>query len=162
MHRKPVRAFVIAVVTAAAVLLLAAVVRPAARADGGTTFVVQVSEGGFNPSLCKVSRSDSVAFKNVGTGLRRVIFVNRAGGDPIFDTGDIKPGETSRSYTFVDGSTHPFADLHNSAASLNVLTPVFSNTWDPACEPAAGTFPPPPKGCTGAIGCLRLAALARD
>jgi plastocyanin len=162
MRCKPVRAFAIGVITAAAVLLLATVVRPTARADGGTTFVVQVSEGGFNPSLCKVSRSDSVAFKNVGTGLRRVIFVNRAGGDPIFDTGDIKPGDTSRSYTFIDGSTHPFVDVYNPAASLNVLTPVFSNTWDPACEPAAGTLPPPPKGCTGAIGCLRLAALARD
>lgn len=135
---------------------------PAAHADGGTTFVVQVSEGGFNPSLCKVSRSDSVAFKNVGTGVRRVIFVNRAGGDPIFDTGDIKPGETSRSYTFIDGSTHPFADVYNSSATLNVLTPVFSNSWDPECEPAAGTLRPPPKGCTGAVGCLHVAALARD
>jgi len=127
---------------AISVLALTAVTSVAA--DGvPKEFVVNVSPAGFDPSLCKISRGDHVSWKNTGSTPIRVIWPDPNGPIPLFDTGELKPGQTSMPYAgFVQGGSHRFADAANSAHQGVVLTPTWSNDWDEDCTPTGA--PPPP------------------
>lgn len=127
---------------ALAALAFAAVTSVAA--DGvPKEFVVNVSPAGFDPSLCKISRGDHVSWKNTGSTPIRVVWPDPNGGTPLFDSGDIKPGETSRNYSgFVFPGHYNFQDAANTSHQGVVITPTWSNDWEEDCTPTGA--PPPP------------------
>lgn len=129
-------------------------------AQGYTTQVVEVSEGGFNPPTCQMNR-EYIAFKNVGSTPRRVILPSQIGQPPIFDTGYLEPGETSISFTMQYPGTFEFYDADNSVNYVTVRTPVFVQTWEVICTPDPSKTPPPPV-CRGNPYCLRMPIVALD
>lgn len=145
-----------------AALAIFAATWPHARAAVPRSFTVNITDTGFDPPLCKISRSDTVNWKNVGTKPHRVIAVNPTGGEPTFDSGDLAPGETSLpNREFEYPNQWRFKDNHNPAATGIVMTPVWSNDWQPSCEPL-GITPAPviPRGCEVPFYCAIAPALA--
>ncbi len=138
-----------------------AVFRPAPSARGYTVQTVEVSEGGFNPGVCRMNR-EYVRFKNVGSSPRRVIRPGVVAGDPpLIDTGYLKPGEYSNEIIIPHGGTTEFYDADNLAHSMTVVTPVFVMYWDPICTPDPNYTPPQPP-CRGNPYCVRAPVTARD
>src|SRR5512141_3192567 len=67
-------------------------------------FTVEVSEIGFNPPVCQISRDNYIQFKNVGKGAIRVI--RHGSGDALtFDSGLLSPGQVSNQDFFPFGSS---------------------------------------------------------
>ncbi len=126
-----------------------------------TVQTVQVSESGFNPSVCKMNR-DFVRFENVGTTPRRVIRPGIIPGqEPLFDTGVLEPGEVSNAFAIPYGGTTVFFDAEDMSRSVTVVTPVFVEQWEVVCTPDPEVVAPEP-ACPAEMFCLRLPALARD
>ena len=102
--------------------------------------VIEVKEDGFNPKLCTVRRDDSVQWKNIGTTTRRVIKPDAGvGSPPLFDSGDILPGELSQSVIITAGGNFNYQDLYNPALTGTIYN---SNTGSSSanCSP----LPPTP------------------
>lgn len=154
------RAAGLAVVVAmigAAVLLHA----DGARASRFKVFTVEVSEAGFNPPVCQISRDNYVQFKNMGRGPIRVI--RHGSGDALtFDSGPLKPGGLSTQDFFPHGGTATFHDAARPDHFLSVLLPVWSPEWDEFCDPKPELRPAPRFDCTASANCAVLPALARD
>jgi plastocyanin len=141
-----------------------------AQAAAKQTFVIEVSEAGFNPAVCKLSRGDTVTFKNVGTQPRRVVWDSPTDGSPLYDSGEIAPGTLAplsfSGFEFPNRWT--FHDTFDPALKTIVITPTFANSWDPNCAVSAdGPQPPPatpapPADCATAVSCVRVVALAAD
>lgn len=126
-----------------------------------TVQTVEVSEGGFNPSICRMNR-EYVRFKNVGSTPRRVIRPGVVAGDPpLIDTGYLKPGEVSNEILIPHGGTTEFYDADNLAHSMTVVTPVFVEYWDPICTPDPNYQPPQPP-CRNNPYCVRAPLTAKD
>jgi hypothetical protein len=122
---------------------------------------VEVSEGGFNPGVCRMNR-EYVQFKNVGSKPIRVIRPGIvADPTPLIDTGYLEPGETSNKILIPHGGTTPFYDADEMSHSMTVVTPVFVMSWDPICTPDPN-FQPPQPPCRGNAFCLRLPGVALD
>ena len=122
---------------------------------------VEVSEGGFNPGVCRMNR-EYVQFKNVGSKPIRVIRPGIvADPTPLIDTGYLEPGETSNQILIPHGGTTPFYDADNTAHSITVVTPVFVMHWDVICTPDPN-FQPPQPPCRANPHCLRLPLVALD
>lgn len=161
-------ALAIGVLVILSVAAVASAARSPVTAAQRQTFTIEVSEAGFNPPLCKLSRGDTVLFLNVGATPRRVVFLDPNSHTPLYDTGDFKPNAVSLDYTGFDSPSHwVFLDTRNPAASVIVYTPTFSNSWTPNCTPDPALRPAPgsyvaPHDCATAVACLRLASLAAD
>ena len=126
-----------------------------------TVQTVEVSEGGFNPAVCRMNR-EYVRFKNVGSTPRRVIRPGVVVGDPpLIDTGYLKPGEVSTEILIPHGGTTEFFDADNLAHSMTVVTPVFVEYWDPICTPDPNYQPPQPP-CRDNPYCVRAPLTAKD
>jgi hypothetical protein len=126
-----------------------------------TVQTVEVSEGGFNPAVCRMNR-EYVRFKNVGSTPRRVIRPGVVAGDaPLIDTGYLKPGEVSNEILIPHGGTTEFYDADNLAHSMTVVTPVFVEYWDPICTPDPNYQPPQPP-CRNNPYCVRAPLTAKD
>ncbi len=138
----------------------------AADASRGKVFTVELSERGFNPQLCRISRDNYVQFKNVGTTIRRVILPGvGANAQPAFDSGDLKPGDTSNQQVFPHGGTVKFHDNYKPELTVTVLLPVFTAEWEDICTPlAVGPAPTPPaSGCpVKGLCAVVLPSIARD
>lgn len=146
---------------AAVVAVLAPLLLPNTTARGYTVQTVEVSEGGFNPTVCRMNR-EYVRFKNVGSTPRRVIRPGVVAGDPpLIDTGYIKPGAYSSEIIIPHGGTTEFFDADNLAHSMTVVTPVFVEYWDPICTPDPNYSPPQPP-CRANPYCVRTPILAKD
>lgn len=122
-------------------------------------FVVEVSEAGFNPSVCKISRDNYVAFKNVGRAPLRVVHQE---GTALFDSGMLTPGETSDAAFFPHGGTADFHDFARPNVTFTVLLPVWSPEWDESCAVNPALTPPPAFDCTPKVNCAVLPALSAD
>ncbi len=132
---------------------------PGARAYEVRT--IEVSEGGFNPSMCQMNR-EFLRFKNVGTTPRRVVRHSPTpGGGLLFDSGWLAPGEVSREEYMGFPGTFRFEDYENPANYVIVMTPVWTPTWNVTCFPDPARQPPPPP-CRGQAHCLRVPAVAQD
>ena len=135
-----------------------------ANASRGKVFTVEVSERGFNPQVCRISRDNYVQFKNVGTATRRVILPGvGANAEAQFDSGDLAPGQTSNQQVFPHGGTVKYFDKFLPGLSVTIVLPVLTAEWEDICTPAA--FPPLPVasfGCTVKAHCAVLPSLARD
>lgn len=108
-----------------------------------TKFVVNVSAEGFDPPVCRISRRDMVAWKNVGTKPIRVVWLDPNTKDFIFDSGLLKPGDTSLPYAgFEFPGTYTFRDEANRSHTGLVILPVWTNSVDPQCSPT-GSLPLP-------------------
>ncbi len=145
--------------------LVASVVAPFVAAQhesrAYTVQTVEVSEGGFNPTICRMNR-EYVRFKNVGSSPRRVIRPGVvAGEEPLIDTGYLKPGEVSNEILIPHGGNTRFFDADNLSHSMTVITPVFVEFWDPACTPDPNYQPPQPP-CRNSPYCVRAPGTARD
>lgn len=131
-----------------------------------TVHTVEISEAGFNPQICKISRNDLVQFKNVGTQKRHVIKPNNnPGEEPLWDFGEIAPGETSYSRVFLFGGSTELQDKFDPSLTMTILTPVWSLVWDEVCSPLAipgPGSPAAPVGCGASAGCAILPAVSRD
>lgn len=116
-----------------------------AAADGVPVyFVVNVSSAGFDPPVCRISRGDIVAWRNVGPTAIRIVLPNPSGGEPLYDSGLVQPGETSRAFAgFISPNHWNFQDAANAAHVGVVITPVLTNNVDPQCSPT-GALPVPP------------------
>lgn len=141
--------------------------------------MIEASENGFNPSLCVVSRDDTVQWKNVGSTVRRVI-VPDAGVEspPLFDTGDIAPGETSFMVEITHGGAMKYQDFYNPDLKGVIQAPQYSNSGPESCSPQAptptptATVPatatqqptqaPRPMRCITSLGCAVAPAISRD
>jgi len=124
------------------------------------TWVVEFSEDGFNPGICKMNR-EFIRFKNVDDVPRRVIIpANVQGWDPLWDSGLVQPGELSNTFTINYGGSTQFVDP-DSGKTMTALTPVFVALWDPECE-VDPAFQPTPPLCRESLNCLRLQQVARD
>lgn len=147
-----------------AILAILAVAWHQVRAAEPRTFTVHITDAGFDPPLCRISRSDIVNWENTGTKPHRVIWPDPNGPTPLFDTGEIAPGQTSLAFKgFEFPNQWRFKDTHNPDATGIVVTPVWSNDWDPSCEPS-GAPPAPviPRGCQAPFYCAILPALAAE
>lgn len=150
------RTFVPALVVLA---LAAAWTFPGVRAYEVRT--IEVSEGGFNPRMCQMNR-EFLRFRNVGTTPRRVVrYSPTPGGDLVFDSGWLAPGEVSREEYMGFPGTFRFEDYENPAHTVVVLTPVWTPTWNVTCFPDPDRRPPPPP-CRGQEHCVRIPTLAHD
>ena len=139
-------------------------VHDAARASRGKVFTVEVSESGFNPQVCRISRDNYVQFKNVGKAPRRVIRPGTgANAEPIFDSGDLKPGDISNQEFFPHGGTARYSDKYKPEFSVTIVLPVLTQEWEEFCTPAVGgPTTVPTFGCAVKANCAVLPALARD
>lgn len=157
------RAF-LPVVSLLAVFASAFAVYGGANASRGKLFTVEVSESGFNPQVCRISRDNLVQFKNVGATTRRVILPGTgADAQPLFDSGDLAPGQVSNQQLFPHGGTVKFFDKYRPEFSVTVVLPVFTAEWDDICTPLAVNLPPPiPVSCLVKANCAVLPMLARD
>ncbi|MBA4182071.1 MAG: hypothetical protein C0506_15900 [Anaerolinea sp.] len=124
-------------------------------------FTVEVSEAGFNPGTCQISRDNYVQFKNVGRGPIRVIR-DGSGGTLTFDSGELKPGQVSNQDFFPHGGTAKFYDYARPNNSLTVVLPVWSPEWDESCEPVPGLNPIPGFDCIQKANCAVLPSVASD
>lgn len=145
--------------------------QPASASD--PPYVIEISETGFNPSLCMVSRDDDVMWKNVGTSVRRVIIPDvGVQSPPLFDTGDIAPGETSFKVKITQGGAMKYQDYYNPSLKGTVQAPQYSNTGPEICSPQAPTPTPTatvqptqaprPMRCITSIGCAVAPGVSRD
>lgn len=149
----------------AAAALLAILLVPAAldrtASHAYTVQTVEVSEAGFNPSVCRMNR-EYVRFKNVGSKPIRVIRPGVVIGDPpLHDTGYIKPGQYSTEFIIPHGGTTEFFDADNAAHGVTVVTPVWVTYWEPICTPDPNYQPPQPP-CRQSPHCLRVPGVALD
>ncbi|MGE0706172.1 MAG: hypothetical protein AB7P22_19805 [Vicinamibacterales bacterium] len=126
-----------------------------------TVQVVEVNEGGFNPAVCKMNR-EYVQFKNVGTTPRRVIRPGVLATDPpLIDTGPIPPGGVSIEILVPHGGTTVFYDADNRSHSMQVITPVLVEYWDPICTADPSRRPAVP-ACLDVTRCRVLPMLASE
>ena len=131
------------------------------------TWIIEVSELGFNPNVCQLSRGDQVFFKNVGSGPRHIVgtFSN---GTTFYDSGEIAPGTTSTlGFSGFDFPNHwMFSDTLNSSLTGVAITPVNSNTQNPVCTVDPALRPAPgatvPFRCATAVACVHVGAVAAD
>ena len=139
-------------------------VRTGAYASRGKVFTVEVSENGFNPQVCRISRDNYVQFKNVGKVPRRVIRPGTgANAEPIFDSGDLAPGQTSNQEVFPHGGTARYWDKYRPEFSVTIVLPVWTAEWEDICTPAAGVPGAVPSfGCAVKANCAILPSLSRD
>lgn len=122
---------------------------------------IEVSEAGFNPSICRMNR-EFVRFKNVGTEPRRIIIPSLFPEDPpFFDTGVLESGQVSNSIRIEYGGSTVFIDSFDPSLKGTVITPVFVESWDPQCTPDPNLQPPVPL-CRKSEHCLRLPGVAAD
>ena len=135
-----------------------------ASASRGKLFTIEVSETGFNPQVCQISRDNLVQFKNVGTATRRVILPGTgANAEPLFDSGDLGPGQLSNQQVFPHGGTVKFFDKYRPEFSVTIVLPVFTAEWDDVCAPlVAGPTPPKSLGCLVKANCAVLPLVARE
>ncbi len=143
------------------------------RAAANSSFVIEANEFGFNPPVCQMNRDDYFAWKNVGKSVRRII-VPTAGvnSPPLWDTGDILPGETSAKFELTHGTTIHYEDFYDPSLKGTLQTPLYSNSGPVNCSPQAPTptpTPPPaptpvpkPPRCITSPGCAVAPALSRD
>lgn len=136
----------------------------AANASRGKVFTIELSESGFNPQVCRISRDNYVQFKNVGKVPRRVILPGvPASAEPFFDSGDLKPGDTSNQQLFPHGGTVKYYDKYRPEFTVTIVLPVFTAEWEDICAPlVGGPAPTPAFGCTVKANCAVLPSLARD
>ncbi|MCC6381609.1 MAG: hypothetical protein IT304_03825 [Dehalococcoidia bacterium] len=115
----------------------------AAAADG--VYTVEILRSGFNPQTCVVNRNRStVRFLNKDSVARRVV-VPAAGVDspPLYDSGDIAPGDTwSGFYIDYQAELH-YYDFYFPAQTGVVLAPVDPNAAS-QCDPLPPTPTPTP------------------
>ncbi len=145
--------------------------QPASATD--PPYVIEISEAGFNPPLCLVSRDDDVMWKNVGATVRRVIIPDvGVESPPLFDTGDIAPGETSFKVKITQGGSMKYQDYYDPLLKGVVQAPQYSNSGPESCSPQAPTPTPTataqptqaprPMRCMTSIGCAVAPAVSRD
>ena len=146
------------------VLCGAFAIHSGANASRGKVFTVEVSERGFNPQVCRISRDNLVQFKNVGTVTRRVIRPGSGlNAEPLFYSGDLKPNDVSRQEIFPYGGTAKYSDKDRPEFSVTIVLPVFTEGWEDICTPAAALPTPPTSfGCVVRANCAVLPSLARD
>lgn len=144
----------------ALVLIAAPGLLPGRSSSALTVQTVEVSEGGFNPGVCRMNR-EFVQFQNVGNSTIRVGKPGVLAGEPPFDVRTLKPGEYSPKVSIPYGGSTKFIDVDHPEHSLTVITPVFVEYWEPICTPDPNFSPPQPP-CRGNAYCLRLQLVAFD
>jgi plastocyanin len=109
-------------------------------AQSDAPYVIEVSELGFNPAVCNISRADSVVWKNVGKAVHDIAVPQAGSLPPIDITGDIAPGETSKTaYSPQAGGNFPYFDAHDPSLTGVIHTPQNSNTGLVDCSAAPPT-----------------------
>lgn len=106
-------------------------------------YLIEVNEQGFNPRTCRINRGDEIQFKNVGTTTIRVYLPGHGGLPPAPGMDfTLAPGQSSSPVSYTAGATHEW--VSDAGATMTVLTPNGSNTWQVACAKEAPTPTPTP------------------
>ena len=117
--------------------------RPASAAYGHYT--IEISDTGVNPETCSINREDEVVWKNIGSQVHRIIKPDAGvNSPPLFDSGDIAPGETSSPAIFSSGSKWPYYDQYNPSIKGTIITPGRAESQTVSCSPLAPTPTPTP------------------
>jgi hypothetical protein len=106
--------------------------------------VIEVNDEGFNPPVCSVGRNNEVAWKNVGTQVRRVVAQPVGLSDPVPLTEDIQPGQTSSAVIPGAGGQLKYQDLYNPSLKGIIQTPQRSNDGPINCSALPPTPTPTP------------------
>ncbi len=108
-------------------------------------YVIEVSDTDFNPSVCSVNRNDQVMWKNVGTVVHRVIRPDAGvGAPPLYDSGDLQPGESSSPLQLTGGLRWTMHDQYHPELTGVVQTPLTANNGQVSCSKEAPTPTPSP------------------
>ena len=156
-----------------------AIARTGAQAATGDSVTVYITSTGINPTMCIVSRNDTVQFKNETSATQRIFIENTE-----FTSPDIAAGDTWSGMTITAGGTYRFyvvdhpdwkGEIYNpqfqqsSPRNCNKQTPTPTPTATPvrtASPTATATLPPPPPqlapNCFGKDGCAVAPWLAFD
>ena len=60
-----------------------------------SVYTVEISDVAVNPAVCNINRDDEVVWKNIGSQVHRIVIPDAGvGSKPIYDSGDIQPGQT--------------------------------------------------------------------
>lgn len=117
--------------------------QPAVAAYG--TYTIEISDTAVNPQVCNINRDDQVVWKNIGSQVHRIIKPDAGvGSKPLFDSGDIQPGETSSAALFSAGSKWAYYDQYNPSITGTIITPGRSETQTVSCSPLPPTPTPTP------------------
>jgi plastocyanin len=117
--------------------------RPVSAAYGHYT--IEISDTGVNPATCNISRGDEVVWKNIGSQVHRIIKPDAGvNSPPLFDSGDIAPGETSSPARFDAGSKWPYYDQYNQNIKGMIITPGTAESQAANCSPLPPTPTPTP------------------
>jgi hypothetical protein len=179
------------ITAAAAGMLLLGTISIIAGSSGGTAhaageYTIEILASGFNPQVCIVNRNNSQIFwKNKDTVVHRIVLPGEIPGQPIFDSGDILPGETSPGGVLINSSsTWNYSDFYVSSLKGTIISPIPNDTASqcsplpptptptptrtptpiPTATPVVATPTPivlPPR-CIGLVGCAVAPAVARD
>ncbi len=118
-----------------------------ATAAGGQMepYTIEISDVGVNPPTCSINRDDVVVWKNIGTRVHRLIKPDAGvNSPPLYDSGDIQPGETSSPALFPAGGKFQYYDQYDPSITGVIITPGTSNTGTVACKPLPPTPTPTP------------------
>jgi len=108
-------------------------------------YTIEVSDVAVNPPTCNINRGDSVVWKNIGTKVHRMIKPDAGvNSPPLYDSGDIQPGETSSPALFESGGKFQYYDQYDPNISGMVVTPGTANNGSVSCKPLPPTPTPTP------------------
>lgn len=155
------------------------VAQTASAAVGDPPFIIEVNEQGFNPRSCTVSRNDtSIRFKNVGTQVHRIQRKDIGGLPPLWDSGDLQPGEFSQERNYNAALDDLYEDVYFPGHTVRVQAPVNPSSptncakeaptptptpiRTPTPTPAAPTAEQRVPRCIGSLGCGVAAIVAKD
>ena len=113
------------------------------RTDAADQYTIEIDEEGINPASCTVNKGTAVQWKNVGSEVHRIV---RPGAGveaaPLFDTGDLEPGETSRTFGFTLRENWLYEDFYNPELTARIIVP--NSRGLESCELQAPTPTPSP------------------
>ena len=116
-----------------------------------TTHTIEITNTGFNPPICTVIVGDLIQWKNLDTVDHRIV-IPSAGVEspPVFDSGPVAPGETSRRLivSFVGRVSYSDPDFEGFEASYNANQPAHNiprlcTPWTPTPTPTNTPTPTP-------------------
>ena len=109
-------------------------------------FTVDVLDSGFNPTLCQLSRFDSVQFFNKSS--KTVHIVQPAAGAPSnppdVDLGTIEPGGKSGPVVKSAGGELHYIDLETPSHTFTLSSPTNTEAGPENCSPLPPTPTPTP------------------
>ncbi len=103
-------------------------------------FIIQVNESGFNPPSCTVNKGTTLRWLNVGQEVHRVVRPDvGVQVPPLFDTGDLQPGDLSKRFELTIRDTWDYEDFYNPELKGRVNIPNATSAESCDLQPPTAT-----------------------